>query len=104
MRTFSHGCIRLENPFALALKLLSRNRIPWDEKRLREAIAKGKEKYITLDHPVPIHLFYRTAWVDEFNNLNLRHDVYQWDLPVHQAIVDSGHPALSVRQASNLAE
>ncbi|HLD45940.1 MAG TPA: murein L,D-transpeptidase, partial [bacterium] len=51
----------------------------WDEAKIKEAIASENEQTIPLRENVPIMIRYRTAWVDEQGNVNLRPDVYDFD-------------------------
>jgi murein L,D-transpeptidase YcbB/YkuD len=74
-RDFSHGCIRVENPAQLAEALLE------DSGPLREALAQDVEKHLPVRPPVPVHIVYMTAWVDEEGGLNFRDDVYGLDVP-----------------------
>ncbi|SCZ58147.1 L,D-transpeptidase family protein [Thiohalomonas denitrificans] len=72
-RALSHGCIRLEKPFALAAALLDDT---WGSGRLLEAAESGAWKKITLPEPVPVHFVYQTAWVDSEGRVQFRDDVY----------------------------
>jgi murein L,D-transpeptidase YcbB/YkuD len=81
-RTFSHGCIRIEQPIALARYVL-RDQSRWTPEAIQEAKNAGTEKVVKLTAPIPIHLTYFTAWTDEKGGLNFRDDVYGYDrLPV----------------------
>lgn len=75
-RGFSHGCIRLEQPFALAAKLLGGE---WDESRLERFTADAGSEKMTLTDPVPIYIVYLTAWVDSDGAVQFRDDHYRRD-------------------------
>jgi murein L,D-transpeptidase YcbB/YkuD len=77
-RTFSHGCIRLEQPFELA-KWLLKDRPEWTDEAMLEAMHGDKEKWVTLAQPVPVFISYFTAWVDGEGLLHFRDDVYGHD-------------------------
>jgi murein L,D-transpeptidase YcbB/YkuD len=77
-RAFSSGCIRLEDPQALAAYLLA-DKPDSEQQQLQSALHNGTTKAVRLDQPVPVYLTYQTAWVDEFNVLQLRDDIYQLD-------------------------
>jgi len=62
-RTFSHGCIRIEKPLDLAVYLL-KGYSDWKREDILRAIASRQRQVITLPEPVPIYIFYLTAWVD----------------------------------------
>ena len=77
-RAYSHGCIRLAEPEKLAQFLLKDN-AAWTEQKTASALKSEKEKYIKLDHPVPVLIYYFTAWVDEAGILQFRKDIYGHD-------------------------
>ena len=62
-RAFSHGCIRVENPVALA-KYVLRDQPEWTEARIRAAMAEPREQTAPLKTPLPVHIGYWTAWVE----------------------------------------
>jgi len=71
-RAFSHGCVRVENPFRLAGALLSE---AGSEGRLR-AMVGGAERQVRLPAEVPVHLAYFTTFVDEAGGLVHFPDLY----------------------------
>jgi murein L,D-transpeptidase YcbB/YkuD len=77
-RDFSHGCIRLENPAALAAYVLDGDP-QWPPQAVETALAAGRTVTIPLRRPLPVHILYRTAWVDPDGTLELRPDVYSHD-------------------------
>jgi murein L,D-transpeptidase YcbB/YkuD len=77
-RALSHGCMRLEQPGALAKRLL-RGDPDWPEDKVDIAILAGATRRIALARPVPVVVAYWTAFVDDQGRLNLRSDVYGWD-------------------------
>lgn len=77
-RAFSHGCIRLAEPRALA-EFLLRGDSAWTPARMTEAMLGGKEVFVALQEPRPVMLVYFTAWVDRDGRLNFRDDVYGHD-------------------------
>ncbi|WP_167013710.1 murein L,D-transpeptidase [Chitinophaga sp. Cy-1792] len=77
-RSFSHGCIRIEEPKKLAMWLL-RNDSSWTEQKIDDAMNAGKERYVTLKDRVPVFIGYFTAFVDSDGRLNFRDDVYGHD-------------------------
>jgi murein L,D-transpeptidase YcbB/YkuD len=77
-RAFSHGCIRLADPYKMAQYLL-RNEPEWTPERITAAMNAGDEKYVKLDKAVPVVITYYTAWVDEKGLLNFREDIYKHD-------------------------
>ena len=80
-RAFSHGCIRLEDPFGLAETLLSSS-TGWSKYDLLNISKQSKSKTLALEEPVPIHLTYMTAWADDQGIVNFRPDIYNRDAQV----------------------
>jgi murein L,D-transpeptidase YcbB/YkuD len=85
VRTFSHGCIRVEKPVDLAAYLL-RTDPRWSRGRIQEAIARGAERHVSLPAAIPVYLLYWTAWVDEDGTLHFRDDIYQRDTKLAKAL------------------
>jgi murein L,D-transpeptidase YcbB/YkuD len=77
-RAFSHGCIRIEKPVELAEYLL-RDAPSWTSEKILAAIDSGKEAKVRLPSPVSIYILYITAWVDKYNILHFRNDIYGRD-------------------------
>jgi murein L,D-transpeptidase YcbB/YkuD len=77
-RSFSHGCVRVEDPVALARYVL-RDQPEWTDDRIREAMHAGTEKHVKLQTPIPVFLGYWTARVRTDNTVQFRKDVYQVD-------------------------
>ena len=84
-RDYSHGCIRLENPFELAEHLL-RNKAGWDQQKQQEIMNKEEPVNVNLPVPIPVHIVYLTSWVDKYGNLNFRDDIYGHDVAQKKAI------------------
>jgi murein L,D-transpeptidase YcbB/YkuD len=61
-RDFSHGCIRVEEPLALA-KFVLQDQPGWPEARIREAMAAGTSSTLRVDAPVPVLIAYGTTLV-----------------------------------------
>lgn len=75
VRAFSHGCIRVEKPVALAAYLLPQ----LSEAEVRQIMDDGKRRIIHLEKPIPVHLAYLTAWVNKDGSVNFRDDIYGRD-------------------------
>ena len=89
-RTFSHGCIRIENPIELAAYLLSDNS-SWTYEKLTEAVNSKENKTILLSDPMKIHILYWTAWVDKDGTVNFRDDIYGRDRQLNIALNEKLH-------------
>jgi murein L,D-transpeptidase YcbB/YkuD len=76
-RNFSSGCVRVEEPLALASYLLERQ--GWDQERLQDTVASEQRRVVKLKEAVPVHLVYFTAWVSENGDVHFRKDIYGRD-------------------------
>ncbi len=76
-RTFSSGCIRVEDPLALAELVLDSPL--WTRASLEAAIATGETQRITLPTPVPVLVVYLTAVADADGVTRFFRDVYGRD-------------------------
>jgi murein L,D-transpeptidase YcbB/YkuD len=56
---------------------------------IENILATRKETEVPLDNPIPVHLMYLTAWVDQFDHLHFRDDIYGRDEALAQAMHDT---------------
>lgn len=84
-RDFSHGCIRLEKPIELA-NILLKGDPKWAPEALQAAIDSGEQKTIILEHPLPVHILYWTAWVEPDGTIQFRKDIYGHDAQLEEAL------------------
>jgi len=77
-RSFSHGCVRLENPTALAEYVL-RDQPEWTREKIQEAMNAAEERTVKLRTAIPVYLGYWTARVSADGVLQFRRDVYGID-------------------------
>lgn len=77
-RDFSHGCIRVEKPTALASFVL-KHRPDWSESRIEEAMKRGRSATLRLDEPLPVVIAYITALVKEDGLVYFFDDIYGHD-------------------------
>ena len=82
-RAFSHGCIRLAKPKALARYLLA-DRPEWTSDKIDLAMNAKKEIWVTMKQPVPVIIAYFTSWVDKNGMVNFRDDIYGHDQKMAQ--------------------
>ena len=78
-RNFSHGCIRVSQPLELANFALAEEEQDWSMKKIEEIVAKGERKVVSISSPLPIHITYQTAWVDNVGTIHFSSDVYGRD-------------------------
>lgn len=85
-RAFSHGCIRLSRPLELAYQVLIAGGVPgWSMDRINAVVATEKNTVVNLANPLPVHITYLTAWVDD-DVVNFRKDVYDQDAKLLAAL------------------
>jgi L,D-transpeptidase YcbB len=77
-RTFSHGCVRLEKPEALARWVLD-GLSGWSPARITAAMHAGRESTVSLPEPIPVSIGYFTVWVDADGTVRFLPDVYRHD-------------------------
>ncbi|WP_290998254.1 L,D-transpeptidase family protein [Hoeflea sp.] len=80
-RAYSHGCIRLEDPRAMAAKVLGTS-----VGDIGAHIAGGRNKQVNLDQTIPVHVAYFTAWPDETGKVEYFADIYSRDDYLRRAI------------------
>jgi murein L,D-transpeptidase YcbB/YkuD len=84
-RAVSSGCIRVEDPFDLAVLLLS-DAPEWSPDKIRTAMQQTSEQTVHLKVPVDVIVVYLTAWTDGKDRVQFRNDVYQNDGKVLEAL------------------
>lgn len=77
-RAASNGCIRIGRPFDLAHELLKGN-VDDPEATFKRAVDSGRETYLNLKNPVPVHLVYFTALPDDSGKIRRYPDIYDRD-------------------------
>jgi murein L,D-transpeptidase YcbB/YkuD len=96
LRTFSHGCVRVQKPFEFAYKLLQRQTSD-PQGLFKRYLNTGQETYLNLKQPIPVYVTYSTAFVDEDGQVNYRADVYGRDATVFNALTKAGVAMLATR-------
>ncbi|MBN2857675.1 MAG: L,D-transpeptidase family protein [Candidatus Delongbacteria bacterium] len=84
-RSFSSGCLRLENPLNFA-ELLLRDIPGWNMEKINNVISTRKETTVNLKIPINVHIQYLTTWVDENGDIQFRNDIYKRDEAVAEAL------------------
>ncbi len=74
-RSLSHGCVRVQDPFGFADALLVEEPTALTGGKLKGMIG-GSEKTLWLKRPIPVHIAYFTAFVDDAGKLQSRPDLY----------------------------
>ena len=76
-RDFSHGCIRVERPLALA-EFALQGMPEWTEERIRRAMAAGESSTVRLAEPLPVLIAYGTTLVKN-DRIHFFDDLYGQD-------------------------
>ncbi len=101
VRTFSSGCIRLENPIALASYVMGEK---WREADIKRVIKRKKNKTLSLPDPIPVHMLYQTVWVDQTGVVQFRQDIYNRDKLLTVALPRVNNLVANSENSKNLTQ
>jgi len=86
-RDFSHGCIRVSDPVALAEFVLG-----WSRSEIETAMQRGRnDRRVDLAAPIPVYLFYSTVVADREGRVFFFDDIYGHDARLAQVLAN-GYP------------
>lgn len=88
-RAFSHGCIRVADPPALARWVLQRQP-GFEASRIKAAMDSTAEWTVTVKDPIPVFIGYFTCWVDAAGLLQCRPDLYGHDAKLAARLFGAG--------------
>lgn len=83
-RDYSHGCIRVEQPKALAQFVLSSRR-GWRSEQILEAMREGNNRRVFVRNAIAVLIFYSTAMAID-NEIYFFDDIYNYDESLNQAL------------------
>lgn len=83
-RSFSHGCIRTQNPLVLAEVLLEGT--TWDKQKIQETLDSKKTSRAYFEEPLDVLLLYWTAGLYQEKSTFFYPDVYERDAPILQKL------------------
>ena len=89
-RDFSHGCIRVEDPVALAAWVL-RDKPEWTVDKIRATMHGDTTLQVNLDKPIPVLILYSTAVVEPDGEVRFFDDIYGYDALLARALAN-GYP------------
>ncbi len=92
-RDFSHGCIRVEQPVALAMFVL-RGMPDWTEARIRQSMTEGPPTTVRLAEPIPVVIAYATAIVRD-GRIHFFDDIYGHDRALDAALSQPRPPPMT---------
>ena len=78
-RTFSHGCIRVSDPVALARYVLRDTAGSWDDAKITAAMHGGTPLRVELKEPIRVMILYGTALATEAGAVDFFEDIYGHD-------------------------
>jgi L,D-transpeptidase YcbB len=85
-RDFSHGCVRVEDPVALAEWTL-RDRKEWTKEKIQSAInGKRDDVYVKIQRPISVMILYTTAVATANGDVNFYEDIYGHDTKLANAL------------------
>jgi murein L,D-transpeptidase YcbB/YkuD len=84
-RDFSHGCIRVQDPVALAAWVL-RDKPGWTTDKIRAVVAGNQTIQVNLDKPIPVLILYSTAVVEPDGEVHFFEDIYGYDAELEKAL------------------
>jgi murein L,D-transpeptidase YcbB/YkuD len=88
-RDYSSGCIRLNDPFEFAYRLLAPQME--DPRGYFDAIvASGRQTRVGIERHVPVHLVYFTAFPEADGRMHYRRDIYERDARLFDALIAAG--------------
>ena len=76
-RALSNGCVRVQDPLALAEAILDQP--GWDRSGIDRVVERGRTRYVDLADRLPVLLYYLTAFADEQGKVGFRQDIYGRD-------------------------
>lgn len=91
-RDFSHGCIRVQDPLALALWVL-RDDPDWNAEKIAAAMNGDQTIQVNLRKPIPVLIIYSTAVVEPDGEVRFFDDIYHYDAALQKELA-RGYPYL----------
>jgi murein L,D-transpeptidase YcbB/YkuD len=100
-RDYSHGCIRVQDPVALAewalrgdpewtqehILAATKDQYPRNKKQKRPEAGEGEEPFqVKLPKPIPVLILYATAYVEENGDVAFFDDIYGYDKDLERAL------------------
>jgi murein L,D-transpeptidase YcbB/YkuD len=86
-RAYSHGCMRVQEPdkYAEVLLSIALPNAGYTAQRIRSMYGTA-EQNINFPTPIPVHITYQTAFVDDAGELQIRPDIYGIDTKTRNLI------------------
>ncbi|WP_208993173.1 murein L,D-transpeptidase [Roseibium sp. TrichSKD4] len=91
-RAYSHGCVRLHDPKAMAAAVLGKSK-----DYVSQQIAKGKNRQERVEGDLPVYVSYFTAWPNDAGQVEYFADVYDRDRHLLKALKKTDDSRASAR-------
>jgi murein L,D-transpeptidase YcbB/YkuD len=88
-RAYSHGCVRLADPFDFAYALLN-GQTANPQAFFAERLNTGRETTVMIDNPPRVHIVYRTVIAQPRGPAQFRPDIYGRDAQIFAALSKAG--------------
>ena len=85
VRAESHGCMRVQNPQALALLLLHHDQ-GWSQAQISSAVATSEDNHVALQQHIPVYITYFTLKVNDDGSISKFNDIYGHDARMAAAL------------------
>ena len=97
-RAYSHGCMRVQDPFKYAEVMLSLGapKGGYTQEAVQRMLGND-EKQLDFQHHIPVHITYQTAFVDDAGKLQFRDDIYGLDAKYLSIVRGSDRSQADVR-------
>ncbi len=95
-RAFSHGCVRVSDPVALARFVLRLGPGQWDDQRIVAAMNGDRTMRVELPTPIPVMILYGTAEATEAGPMLFFDDIYGHDRRL-AALLAAGERTVKIR-------
>ena len=90
-RTFSSGCIRVEDPLQMSKFLLEEEGISHSKIEDLYYVKPGEDAdtdIVDIKRDIPVYLTYMTAWVDQQNGIHFTDDIYGRDQKLERSLAE----------------
>jgi L,D-transpeptidase YcbB len=86
VRAFSHGCIRVSDPLALATHVMTDEPGDWTREKIDAAMNGDNTVRVNLQHPITVLILYGTALATEAGPILFFEDIYGYDRKLEQQL------------------
>lgn len=83
IRALSSGCVRVNKAADLANMLLQD--AGWNDARISSTLKRGNTTSVGIRQPIPVQLYYLTAWIADDGKPQFRTDIYNYDVTTPQS-------------------